>query len=97
VAPPASGLSSERLKGHQEVRKAIQLAKELGAEVVTVESKDAADAIVKQAQELEVTQIVMGESTRSWLGELLHGSVIREVLRRTNDIDVHIVQRSDVL
>ena len=31
----------------------------------------------------------------SWLQEVLHGSVVREVLGRTKDVDVHIVQRTD--
>ncbi len=95
IAQPAKGLSHERSRGYQEVQKALRIAGDLGAEVATRQSTKVADALVTYAQEIEATQIVMGETTRSRLRELFEGSVIREVLRRTKDIDVHIVQRAE--
>ncbi|HLG72965.1 MAG TPA: universal stress protein [Chloroflexota bacterium] len=82
-------------QAHQEVQKALQLAQELGAEVVSIESDEIADALVSYANEHNVTQIVMGESTKSWFQELLHGSIVRQVLARSKDVDVHIVQRAE--
>jgi len=82
-------------QSHQEVQKALELAKELGADVITMEGPNIADALVSYANEHDVTQIVMGESSHSWLHELLRGSIIRDVLARTKDVDVHIVQRAD--
>src|SRR5579885_322355 len=70
-------------QAHQEVQKALQLAQELGAEVVSIESDEIADALVSYANEHNVTQIVMGESTKSWFQELLHGSIVRQVLARS--------------
>jgi two-component system sensor histidine kinase KdpD len=95
VARPGLGLDPTRSRGHQEVQRALQLARELGAEVVTREATDVGDAIVEVASQIEATQIVLGASTRSWLRELLYGSTTQEVLRRTKDLDIHIVQRGD--
>ncbi|SRR5581483_6174362 len=95
VAQPGRSLSQERSRGYQEAQKALHLAAELGAEVVTKQGVKVAEALVSYAKEISATQIVMGESTRGRLRELLEGSIIREVLRRTEDVDVHIVQRAD--
>jgi two-component system sensor histidine kinase KdpD len=95
VARPGLELDAKRSRAYQEVQKALALARELGAEVVVRESNDVADAIVKAATEVNATQIVLGESTRSWIRELLRGSITREVLRRTKDVDVHLVQRAE--
>jgi two-component system sensor histidine kinase KdpD len=95
VARPGQGLDPTRSQSFQEVQKALALARELGADVVTRESRDVADTIVRYANEVEATQIVLGESTRSWLRELLRGSITRDVLNRTKDVDVHIVQRAE--
>jgi two-component system sensor histidine kinase KdpD len=96
VSRPGQVLDPKRAQSHQEVRKALHLAQELGAEVIQKEAENVADAIVDVAKEVNATQIVMGESNRSWLREILKGSTTREILRRTTDVDVHIVSRSDV-
>jgi len=95
VSEPRKRLDPKIAEGQHEVQKALQLAKELGAEVVTLDGPNIADTLIRYANEHNVTQIVMGESTHSWLQEVLHGSVVREVLGRTKDVDVHIVQRTD--
>ncbi|HLH73636.1 MAG TPA: universal stress protein, partial [Chloroflexota bacterium] len=65
------------------------------AQVVTQEAEDVGEAIVRFANEVNATQIVLGESTRSWLRELVRGSITRKVLGQTKDVDVHIVQRAE--
>jgi len=96
VAEPGKGLDEKHSRGYQEAQKALRLAAELGAEVVTRPGKHVATALLDCAKEMNATQIVMGESSRTWVHELFRQSVIREVLRGTKDVDVHIVQRSDV-
>jgi two-component system sensor histidine kinase KdpD len=53
------------------------------------------DTLVPFAKDVHASQIVLGESTRSWLRELFGGSIVRDVLRRTSDVDVHIVRRAE--
>ena len=95
VTQPSRGLHLEAQRGHQEAMKALQLARALGAEVHTRHASNVAEAVIQFAVEVGATQLVLGESTRSWLRELVQGSVMREVLRRTRDVDVHVVRRSE--
>ena len=48
-------------------------------------------ALVRHAREKQVTEIILGRSGQSRWAELLHGSVINDVVRRAEGIDVHIV------
>jgi two-component system, OmpR family, sensor histidine kinase KdpD len=65
----------------------------LGGEPVTIPGGDRriADDVVGFAQANNVTQIVIGKSTRSSWFELLHGSVVRDLLRCCRNISVHVI------
>jgi two-component system, OmpR family, sensor histidine kinase KdpD len=79
--------------GHHEAMKALELARALGAEVETRSASDIPAAIVTCAGEVGATQIVLGEPVGSWIRELLRGSVVRDVLRHSRSVDVHVVRR----
>jgi two-component system sensor histidine kinase KdpD len=49
------------------------------------------DALLEVARAENVTQVVLGESDRSRLAELIRGSVINRVIRRSGPIDVHVI------
>jgi two-component system sensor histidine kinase KdpD len=76
----------------------LRLAQALGGETVTVPGGDrhVADDIVAYAQANNVTQIVIGKSTRSRWFALLHGSVVRDLLRRCGNISVHVVAGAEL-
>jgi two-component system sensor histidine kinase KdpD len=93
VTQPGGALGRTGSTGNQAATKALQLARELGAEVVAASCGNVAAAIARRASELGATQIVVGESGRSRLRELLRGSIVGDVLRRTRDTDVHVVKR----
>lgn len=80
-------------RGHHEAMKALELARALGAQVQTRSAAHVPDAIVTCAQEIGATQIILGEPGGAWIRELLRGSVVRDVLRRTRNVDVHVVRR----
>src|SRR4029077_2603192 len=42
------------------------------------------------------TQIVVGKSTRSRWFEILHGSVVHDLVRRSGDISVHVISGGDI-
>ena len=71
----------------------LRLAQALGGEPVTVPGGNhhIADDIVAYAQANNITQIVIGKSMRSRWFELLHGSVVRELLRACGNISVHVI------
>jgi two-component system sensor histidine kinase KdpD len=70
-----------------------RLIEELGGEYRRMTSNDVAAALVDLARAENATQIVLGASDRSRWQELINGSVINRVVRRSGFIDVHVISR----
>ena len=83
-------LSEEEL---DRIADTLRLAQALGAEPVTIPGGDRriADDVVNFAHANNITQIIIGKSTRSPWFELLHGSVVRDLLRSCGNISVHVI------
>jgi two-component system sensor histidine kinase KdpD len=71
----------------------LRLAESLAGEAVTIPSADRriADDVISYAHSYNVTQIIIGKSTRSRLFEILHGSVVHDLVRRSGNISVHVI------
>jgi len=71
----------------------MRLAEALGGEAITVPGgeRSIADEVIAFAQANNVTQIIIGKSTRSRWFEILHGSVVHELVRRSGNISVHVI------
>jgi len=71
----------------------LRLAETLGGEAVTLPASDRtiADDVIRYAQTNNVTQIVIGKSSRTPWFELLHGSVVHDLVRRSGNISVHVI------
>jgi two-component system, OmpR family, sensor histidine kinase KdpD len=71
----------------------LRLAQALGGEPVTIPGGDRriADDVLAFAQANNITQVILGKSTRSGWFELLHGSVVRDLMRRCGNISVHVI------
>src|SRR5262245_20307358 len=71
----------------------LRLAQALGGEAITIPGGDRriADDVIAFAQANNITQVVIGKSTRSRWFELLHGSVVRDLLRCCGNISVHVI------
>jgi len=69
----------------------IALARELGAEVVRLQARDPATALIDFARSHGVGHIVIGRSNRPWWRQLLGRSVPLRLLQEASDLDVHIV------
>jgi two-component system, OmpR family, sensor histidine kinase KdpD len=71
----------------------LRLAQALGGEAVTIPGGDRsiADDVVTYAQANNITQVIIGKSTRSRWFELLHGSVVHDLLRTCGNISVHVI------
>jgi two-component system sensor histidine kinase KdpD len=74
-----------------ELRRSLDLARELGARVVEVDGDSVADEILKFAREKRATYILMGQSKRSRLDEVVRGSLIAKIMRDGDYIDVLVV------
>jgi two-component system sensor histidine kinase KdpD len=71
----------------------LRLAQALGGEPVTMPGGDRgiADDVIAFSQANNVTQIVIGKSSRTRWFEILHGSVVHELVRRSGNISVHVI------
>ncbi len=69
----------------------LTLAERLGAQIIRAEGDNVAETLARVALEQHVTHLVMGESARSRLEEVMHGSLVRQVLRASRGIDIYIV------
>src|SRR5207248_75911 len=68
-----------------------RLARALGIPFRKIEASNVPMAIAALAEEMHATHIVLGESRRGRWFERLRSSVINEVLRRVNGIDVYVI------
>jgi two-component system sensor histidine kinase KdpD len=69
----------------------IRFAKELGAKIVKLKGARVADALIDYARKEGITHVVFGQSARSRLDVMLHGSIINRFLREVRDASVHVV------
>jgi len=69
----------------------MRLAQRLGAESVTLPGRDIAQTLLQYARQNNVTQILIGKSERSRWFEILHGSVVRDLMRDSGAISVTAV------
>src|SRR5438445_5901974 len=71
----------------------LRLAEALGGEAITVPGgeRSIADDVIRFAHANNITQIIVGKSTRSRWFEILHGSVVHELVRKSGNISVHVI------
>ncbi|MGE4107713.1 MAG: ATP-binding protein [Bacteriovoracia bacterium] len=88
--------TGERLneEDRETLKKNINLAKELGAEIVTTRDLRISNALKRVALEKNVSQIVMGRPDRRFFRDLLaRGTVLDQLVRETSEIDVHVIRQ----
>ena len=71
----------------------MRLAEALGGEALTIPGvgRRIADDVIHFAHANNVTQIIVGKSTRPWWFELTRGSVVHDLVRRAGNISVHVI------
>ena len=76
----------------------LRLAQALGGEQVTIPGGDRriADDVIAFAQANNITQVIVGKSTRSRWFELLNGSVVRDLLRACGNISLHVIAGEEI-
>ena len=73
------------------VAQTLRLAERLGATAVTLPGRDIADDLLEYARANNITQIIIGKSQRTRWFELLHGSVVDALVRRSGNIGVQVL------
>lgn len=87
----AEELSAE---DQRRLHKNLTLAKELGAEVVHTRESKVSSAIMRVAQEKNVTQIVMGRPDRRFFRDLFaRGTILDQLVHETSQIDIHVIRQ----
>src|SRR5262245_27084473 len=71
----------------------LRLAQSLEGEAVTIpgSGRRVADDVIGYAQANNVTHIITGKSSRSRWFEILHGSIVHDLVRRSGNISVHVI------
>lgn len=69
----------------------LRLAEELGGETLTVPGASVSEELLHVARARNVTEIVVGKSHRGRVFELMHGSIVADLVRNSGEIDVFVI------
>lgn len=92
VETPAHDRLSDAEK--TQINRALTLAEEFGAEVVTVAGSNVPGEIIRQARQRNVTEIVVARSHRSRLVNRLRGTLTDRLVELGDGINIHVVTGS---
>jgi two-component system sensor histidine kinase KdpD len=70
-----------------------RLVTDLGGELQVIDADDAVEGVLGLAYRQFVTQIVIGEPLKPRWQELLRGSFVDRLIRKADNIDIHIIAR----
>jgi two-component system, OmpR family, sensor histidine kinase KdpD len=90
VERPGANLSDAE---RQRLDEAMKLAVSLGAETQTLTGSDLPEELLRYSKFENVTQIVVGRSRAGFFSEIFRRSLPYELVRRTQDIAIHLVTR----
>lgn len=84
-------------KGHgdpeafQRLEEYERMARDLGAKVVNLTERNVSDALIRFAQQENISHVVFGQSARSRWDILIRGSVLNRFLSEVRDVTVQVV------
>jgi two-component system sensor histidine kinase KdpD len=73
----------------------LRLAEQLGAQTLELSAGSVAEEIVKCANQYNVSKIIIGKPARPRWKEILFGSVVDDVIRRSGAVDVYVITGDD--
>lgn len=92
IETPAHDRLSDKEK--TQINRALTLAEEFGAEVVTVAGSSVPGEIIRQARQRNVTEIVVARSHRSRLVNRLRGTLTDRLVELGDGINIHVITGS---
>lgn len=79
----------------RQLKKNLDLARELKAEVVNTTDTDVASAIQRVSRQKNVTQVVVGKPTRRWFRDVIEGGhLLERLVKDTQEVDIHIIRHN---
>ena len=91
VTAPEQGKGHDDPEAFQRLQEYQRMARDLGAQVITLTDKNIADALIRYAQQESISHVVFGQSVRSRWDILLRGSVLNRFLAEVRDVTVQVV------
>ena len=77
------------------VAQTLRLAEQLGGEAVTIPGQNVAEDLIRYAQSRNVTEVIIGKSLRSGWSEWWRGSIVYDLISKSGNIDVHVINEED--
>jgi two-component system, OmpR family, sensor histidine kinase KdpD len=91
VTRPAEDQGHGDPEAFQRLQEYQRMARDLGAQVVNLTDKNVSDALIRFAQQENISHVVFGQSARSRWDILLRGSVLNRFLSEVRDVTVQVV------
>lgn len=73
------------------VQNGLELAEELGAEIIRASGNDVVAEILRAAHDKNANMIVVGKPVRSRIREYLLGSIVDELIRQSGELDIYVI------
>jgi two-component system sensor histidine kinase KdpD len=73
----------------------LRLAERLGGQTVTLSGERVADEVAAYARLHNFTKVVIGKPDQSRFREIMFGSLVDDLIRRSGDIDVYVIRGDD--
>jgi two-component system sensor histidine kinase KdpD len=93
VEPGQGSRQPQSTEDERRLRVNLQLADELGARVVRLRG-NVAEELVQFARQNDVAHVVLGHPSRGRFHQLIHGSLMSDILRDLPHVNVHLVAPS---
>lgn len=76
---------------HSEITRALALAQEMGAEVITTTDEDLINGVLRVAAQRNATQVILGKSAKSEWQLFSRDSFVQTLLRKSRDFEICLV------
>lgn len=93
VEPP--GAVAIGASDRQRLDQTLRLAEQLGAQTIRLTGEKVADELIAYAAAHNVTKIVVGKPDRPRWRDVVFGSIVDDLIRRSGEIDIYVIRRRE--
>lgn len=86
-----NGQDSNDDREQRHLRKALQIADQNGAQIITLQQERIGDAILEFARSKGITKIIIGRNIRPIWRDRIFGSLVEYIIRHSGNIDVYVI------
>jgi two-component system sensor histidine kinase KdpD len=91
VTRPDDGKGHGDPEAYHRLEEYQRMARDLGAQVVSLVDKNVSDALIRFAQQESISHVIFGQPVRSRFDILIRGSVLNKFLSQIRDVTVQVV------